>query len=116
MEQYNWDAISEEKLNPLLSRQVIHTEQMTIARMWLGKGSVVPLHNHVNQQVTMVQTGLLEIEMGGERHVLKPGDVLVIPPDMPHRFVALEDSRATDVFTPAREDWIRGDDAYLRKA
>jgi quercetin dioxygenase-like cupin family protein len=47
--------------------------------------------------------------------VLKAGDVLVIPPDMPHRVVALEESTATDLFTPARADWIRGDDAYLRE-
>ena len=115
MERYNWSAIAEEKMNPLLGRRVIHTEQMTIARLWLGRGAVVPMHNHVNQQVTMLQSGALEFEMGGEVFALKPGDVLVIPPDLPHRVVALEESTATDLFTPAREDWIRGDDAYLRK-
>jgi len=118
MERYNWTAIAEEKMNPLLSRRVIHTEQATIARLWLGKGAVVPLHNHVNQQVTMLQSGALEFEMGEtskDRFVLKPGDVLVIPPNMPHRVEALEESRATDLFTPAREDWIRGDDGYLRE-
>jgi quercetin dioxygenase-like cupin family protein len=118
MERYNWTAIPEERMNPLLSRQAIHTDQMTIARLWLGKGAVVPAHSHVNQQVTMLTSGALEFEMGEtsiDRFVLKPGDVLVIPPHMPHRVVAIEDSTATDLFTPAREDWIRGDDAYLRK-
>jgi quercetin dioxygenase-like cupin family protein len=114
MERHNWDAISEEIMNPLLSRRVIHTEQMTVARLWLGKGAVVPLHQHVNQQVTMLQSGALEFEMGGEKFVLKAGDVLVIPPNLPHSVVAIEESTATDLFTPAREDWIRGDDAYLR--
>jgi quercetin dioxygenase-like cupin family protein len=114
MERYNWTAIAEEKMNPLLSRWVIHTAHTTIARLWLGKGAVVPLHHHVNQQVCMVKSGALEFEMGGKRFVLKAGDVLVIPPDAPHSVVALEDSTATDLFTPAREDWIRGDDAYLR--
>ena len=115
MERYNWATIAEEKMNPLLTRWVIHTGQMTIVRLRLGKGAVVPLHNHVNQQVTMLKSGALEFERGGERFVLKPGDVLVIPPDMPHRVKALEESTVTDLFTPAREDWIRGDDAYLRK-
>jgi quercetin dioxygenase-like cupin family protein len=115
MERFNWSAIEEEKMNPLLSRRVIHTGQMTVARLWLGKGAVVPAHHHVNQQVTMLQSGALEFEMGGERFVLKPGDVLVIPPNLPHRVTAIEESTATDLFTPAREDWIRGDDAYLRK-
>jgi quercetin dioxygenase-like cupin family protein len=121
MERYNWAAIIAEKMNPLFTRQVIHTEQMTIARLWLGKGAVVPMHHHVNQQVTMLKSGALEFEMveagktGSARFVLKPGDVLVIPPHVPHRVEALEDSTATDLFTPPREDWIRGDDAYLRK-
>jgi quercetin dioxygenase-like cupin family protein len=115
MERHNWNTIPEEKMNPLLSRRVIHTEQLTIAHLWLGKGSIVPLHKHVNQQITMLQSGALEFEMDGEMFVLKAGDVLVIPPDMPHRVVALEESTATDLFTPARADWIRGDDAYLRE-
>jgi quercetin dioxygenase-like cupin family protein len=115
MERYNWTAILEEKMNPLLSRRVIHTGQMTIANLWLGKGAVVPLHHHVNQQVSMLKSGSLEFEMGGKRIVLNAGDVLVIPPDLPHSVVALEESTVTDLFTPAREDWIRGDDAYLRQ-
>jgi quercetin dioxygenase-like cupin family protein len=115
MERYDWTAISEEKMNPLLTRRVIHTPQMTIARLWLGKGSVVPLHSHVNEQVTMLQSGALQFDMDGERFVLKAGELLVIPPHLPHRVEALEDSTATDLFTPAREDWLKGDDAYLRK-
>ncbi len=116
METYNWSAVTEEKMNPLFSRQVIHTAQMTVAQVWLGKGGVVPMHHHVNQQVTMLRSGSLLFETeAGERRILQPGDVLVIPPNLPHRFEALEDSAATDLFTPARQDWIRGDDAYLRK-
>jgi quercetin dioxygenase-like cupin family protein len=75
----------------------------------------VPLHHHVNQQVTMLKSGALQFDMGGETIILRAGEVLVIPPNLPHRVEALEESTATDLFTPAREDWIRGDDAYLRK-
>src|ERR1700724_848603 len=104
MERYDWAAIAEEKMNPLLSRWAIHTGKMTIARIWLRKGAVVPLHQHVNQQVTMLKSGALKFDMGGETFVLKAGEVLVIPPDMPHRVEALEESMATDLFTPQRED------------
>jgi quercetin dioxygenase-like cupin family protein len=115
MDRYNWQGIPEEKLNDQLSRQVIHTPHSTIARISLKKGAVVPMHQHVNEQVTMLTSGALQFELGGERFVLRAGDVVVIPPDAPHRVEALEDSLATDLFAPAREDWIRGDDAYLRK-
>jgi hypothetical protein len=33
---------------------------------------------------------------------------------VPHRVDALEDAVVLDVFAPRREDWLRGDDAYLR--
>jgi quercetin dioxygenase-like cupin family protein len=47
--------------------------------------------------------------------VVGAGESLVIPPNVPHGVVALEDTLVTDVFTPRREDWIAGDDAYLRR-
>ena len=72
-------------MNPRMTRRVIHTPQMTIAQIGLAKGAVVPMHDHVNQQVTMVKSGVLEFEMGGERILLRAGDVLVIPPNVPHR-------------------------------
>jgi unsaturated pyranuronate lyase len=62
-----------------------------------------------------VISGALEFDMAGESIALRAGDVLVIPPDVPHGVEALEESTATDLFTPAREDWIRGDDSYLRQ-
>ena len=115
MDVYNWSVIPEERLNPLVTRQVIHTPQMTISRLRLAKGAIVPLHHHVNEQVTMMESGALRFEVAGEEVTLRAGDALRIPPDAPHSVVTLEDSVATDLFTPPREDWIRGDDAYLRK-
>jgi quercetin dioxygenase-like cupin family protein len=115
MDRYNWAGIPQEKLNPRMIRQVVHSPQATIARLWLGKGALVPHHQHVNQQITIVTSGRLQFDMDGKRFELGPGDVLVIPPHMPHTVEALEDAVVTDFFTPAREDWIRGDDAYLRR-
>ena len=42
------------------------------------------------------------------------GEVMEISSNLPHLVEALEDSVAVDLFAPVREDWIRGDDAYLR--
>ncbi|MDP9171959.1 MAG: cupin domain-containing protein [Acidobacteriota bacterium] len=115
MDQYNWGAIPEEKLNDLASRRVIHTEFMTVARLRLLKGAIVPMHHHVNEQITMLESGALRFEVAGEQVLVRAGDVLRIPPGAPHMVETLEDSMAVDLFTPPREDWIRGDDAYLRK-
>lgn len=115
MDQYNWNAIQEEKLNDLLSRRVIHTERMTVARLRLNKGAVVPMHDHENEQLTMLESGALRFVVADEEVILRAGDVLRIPPGARHMVETLEDSVAVDVFTPVRQDWIRGDDAYLRK-
>jgi quercetin dioxygenase-like cupin family protein len=113
--KYNWSEIPVENLNPLMSRQVIHTSRLTVAKLVLKKGAIVPLHHHENEQMTMMTAGALRFEMAGESTVVRAGDCFVIPSEAPHMVEALEDSEATDIFTPAREDWIRGDDAYLRK-
>jgi quercetin dioxygenase-like cupin family protein len=116
MQYYNWNLLEEEPLNPLLGRKTIHGQNTTIARIRLRKGAMVPMHSHANEQISMLESGALRFTISGEERVLRAGDALVIPPDTPHMVEALEDSLAVDLFSPRREDWIRGDDAYLRDA
>ena len=115
MKLYRWNEIQEETLNPSLRRRVVHTARLTLARLNLKQGCIVPSHSHENEQVTTVESGRLkfiypegEIEVGA-------GESLEIPSGVPHRVIALEDSTAFDLFAPRREDWISGDDAYLRR-
>jgi quercetin dioxygenase-like cupin family protein len=114
VKHYNWTQVPEEQLNAAISRQMIHGETMTVARLRLRKGAVVPLHHHVNEQISMVEHGKLRFVIGGEERIVSGGEALTIPANAPHLVEALEDSLATDLFCPVREDWIRGDDAYLR--
>lgn len=116
MQHYNWNALAEEPLGPSLGRRMIHGKNMTVARIRLKQGAVVPMHSHVNEQISMLESGALRFVLAGEERILRAGDALVIPPDVPHMVEALEDSLAVDLFSPPREDWIRGDDAYLRHA
>jgi quercetin dioxygenase-like cupin family protein len=88
---------------------------VTIARLEIQKGATVPEHNHVNEQVSLVESGALQFSIDGQERIVRAGEVLVIPPEAKHGVVALEDTVVVDMFSPAREDWIRGDDAYLRR-
>ncbi len=115
MHLYEWDRIEKEQMSPTFARQVIHGETMTVARVYLSKGCAVPEHSHHNEQISMLEKGALRFVIGGVEKVVKAGEVLCIPPHVPHSAEALEDSIAVDLFSPIREDWIRGDDAYLRK-
>jgi quercetin dioxygenase-like cupin family protein len=52
--------------------------------------------------------------ISGEEQLAVAGQVIEIPPNAPHKVVALEDSVSVDLFAPVRENWAHGDDAYLR--
>jgi quercetin dioxygenase-like cupin family protein len=114
MQTYDWSNVALEQMNPLIARQVIHAETMTVARIHLKPGCLVPEHSHPNEQISMIERGALRFIIDGEEVVVRAGQAVRIPPHVPHSAEALEDSLATDLFSPPREDWIRGDDAYLR--
>lgn len=86
-----------------------------LARIILRKGSIVPLHSHDNEQITYVLDGALKFLIDGKELIVRSGEILVIPSNLPHSAEALEDTVDLDIFCPPREDWIRGTDAYLRK-
>jgi quercetin dioxygenase-like cupin family protein len=115
MRLHPWNQIPKEQMNPHTVRQVIHTGRITIARLALLKGAVVSRHSHENEQVTMLESGKLRFIFDDREQIVSAGEALEIPPHAPHAVEALEDSLAVDVFAPVREDWIRGDDAYLRR-
>jgi quercetin dioxygenase-like cupin family protein len=115
--RYTWDDMPREELNPLLGRRFVTGEHVMLAQIYLRKGCIVPKHAHENEQITWVVEGLLRLTLGenGEEVVdLGPGDVLHIPPHVPHSAEALEDTLDVDAFSPPRADWIGGSDAYLR--
>jgi quercetin dioxygenase-like cupin family protein len=115
----NWDDIPIEQLNPLIGRQFIVGAGTMIARILLKQGAVVPLHHHHNEQISYILSGALKFLIGdGEERkeiTVRAGEVLCIPPNLPHEAHALEDTIDLDIFNPPRQDWIDRDDAYLRK-
>ncbi len=112
--QYRWADIPEESLNPLLSRKLITGDRVMLAHVMLKKGSIVPAHQHENEQVTYILSGALEFLVQGKEIVLRQGDVLHIPSNVVHSAIALEDTLDLDIFSPPRQDWLDGTDDYLR--
>jgi quercetin dioxygenase-like cupin family protein len=110
----SWNSIPLETLNPLLQRQYVVGQEIMVARVLLKKGCVVPEHSHLNEQVTYILEGALKFWVDNQEIVVHAGEVLTIPPHMPHKAEALEDTVDLDVFNPPRADWMRKTDAYLR--
>ena len=114
---YRWDDLPKEELNPSIGRRLITGDALMIAHVYLAKGAIVPKHAHHNEQVSYILEGVLRFmlgEDGAEVIDVGAGEVLTIPPNLPHAAEALEDTLDVDVFTPPRADWLAGDDAYLR--
>ncbi len=110
-----WSEVELENLNPLLQRQLIVGHELMLTRVLLKKGCIVPMHSHVNEQLSYILEGALKFWIDGREIVLRAGEVLTIPPNMPHKAEALEDTVDLDIFHPPREDWINKTDSYLRK-
>ena len=111
-----WNDVELETLNPLLGRQMITGQDLMLARVLLKKGCVVPEHSHMNEQLTYIVEGALKFWIDGKEIVVRAGEVLCIPPHMPHKAEAVEDTVDIDVFYPPRQDWLSKSDAYLRNA
>lgn len=103
-----------EQMSELVYRQVVHSGQMTVSKLALKPGAVVPLHHHENEQLSIVLRGRLRFLFPEAAIEVGAGQIMEIPPNLPHRVEVLEECDVIDMFAPPREDWKRGDDAYLR--
>ena len=115
---HRWDDMPKEKVTDHLDRRIITGERMMLTHVYLKKGCIVPKHFHENEQLTYVLEGALHFWLGEDQkdeRVIRAGEVLVIPSNLPHKAEALEDTLDVDVFSPPRQDWLDGTDDYLRQ-
>ena len=118
---YRWENVPREELGPLLARQMISGEKATVARIYLRKGAVVPAHRHEGEQFSYLLEGEMRFQVepaapeDRKEVIVKAGEVLCIASNVMHSAEALQDTISLDIFSPRREDWLRGDDQYLRR-
>jgi quercetin dioxygenase-like cupin family protein len=115
LEKSSWKTMEIEQLNDKLSRQMISGENATISQLLLKKGAAVPRHSHMNEQYSWIISGALKFVFDDREILVGAGEILLIPANVAHSAVALEDTVDVDIFAPRREDWIRKEDSYLRK-
>lgn len=115
---YRWEDMPRERVSDTLERRLITGDRMMLAHVYLAKGCIVPKHSHMNEQLTYILEGALHFWLGedqSEEVVVRAGEVLHIPANLPHKAEALEDTLDVDIFDPPRADWLNKTDAYLRK-
>src|SRR5438445_8566027 len=111
MEYTAWDSVQLEKMSDMISRKIVTGERAMVAQVFLKKDAVVPEHHHESEQITYILEGALKFEIQGREVIVRKGEVLTIPSNVPHRAVALADTLDLDIFSPIRTDWLTNNDA-----
>lgn len=106
---YDFDNMPVEHITNKIGRRFIMGTQSMMTRWDLKAGTKLPLHFHSNEQITRVEKGLLEVYSQGEKYIVRAGQVMVFPPNVPHEFIAVTDTVIYEQHTPPRQDFINGD-------
>ncbi len=106
MEHSNWDKVPKVVMSEQITRRVITGDRAMVALIDLKSGAVVPEHKHVCEQLTYVLQGALKFKVEGQEVVVRQGQVLRVPGNVPHGAVAIEDTVNFEIFSPPREEWL----------
>jgi quercetin dioxygenase-like cupin family protein len=103
-----WKDLEADHPMPLLERRWVHGNQMTVARVQLQKGFTIEPHAHYEEQIAIVLSGSLRFLVGEpsarEEIIVGAEELLILPSNVPHGALALEDAVVLDLFSPpARE-------------
>ena len=90
-----------------IQRKVMaYDENLMLVRVKFESGGIGTVHKHPHSQITHVESGAFEIEINGEKRVLRKDDAYYVPPETLHGAVCIDDGVLIDVFSPMREDFI----------
>jgi quercetin dioxygenase-like cupin family protein len=115
MQTISWNDIAEERVNENITRKMFWGENIMVTRWELAPNTVLPEHEHVSEQITMVEEGTVTISFSeGERFTLHKGNMLVIPGSQRHSAqIGPQGATAIDLFSPLRQDLIESRAAYF---
>ncbi len=94
------------ELAPGVRTRTFWGENMLLSMVEFDPHSEVPNHTHPHEQGGMMVEGELEMGIGGETRLLKPGDVYIIPGNVEHwGRSGAGPVRVLDIFSPVREEF-----------
>jgi quercetin dioxygenase-like cupin family protein len=106
------DTTPRQKISPARERYVAHTDNLMMVVLDFNDGpgeQPDPPHSHPHEQITYVAEGRVRFFLGDDAHDLSAGDMISVPPDVPHTIQLLTASaRLVDTFSPVREEFLNG--------
>lgn len=89
-------------------------ENLMLSYLEMDAGAEVPLHHHPHEQGGVLLKGTLQLTIGDETRRVTAGSLFLIPPNVPHRAVAVDGPAVVlDVFSPVREDYAALANRYI---
>ena len=107
-QSWNWTTVPRERLADGIVRQMVHGERLMVCRLTLAPGTVTAAHEHLHEQLTIVEKGRVRFTLGSHERVFGPGDVLLMPGGFWHGATMLDEEVVLiDIFSPIREDFLK---------
>jgi len=103
--KYKLKEIEEIEIIPGYFVKLVHSKRMTIANFRIKAGAPAPLHSHPHEQICNVLEGKFDLTVDGFTHHMEAGYSVIIPPNVPHSGIAIDDCRVMDIFSPTRQDY-----------
>ncbi len=94
-------------LDGIKIKTLVYGEKTLMSEFRMEAGSTLPAHSHTYEQTGYLVSGNIILHIDGKAHNMKKGDSWCIPSDTVHNAEIIEDSVALEVFSPAREDYIK---------
>ena len=103
---HRWDDVPQFEVTPQIGRRAISGEKAMVTQFHLAKGAVVAQHNHPHEQILIIVSGVIEFESAGDERILRPGDVVHVPSNVPHGGTMMEDTVTYEIFSPPRQEFL----------
>jgi quercetin dioxygenase-like cupin family protein len=101
------NSLDWEETAPGMRRKIMAwDERLMVVKVEFAKGAIGTLHQHHHTQITHIESGRFEVEIGEDKKILAAGDAFYVPPNIIHGAVCLEAGVVIDVFSPMREDFV----------
>jgi quercetin dioxygenase-like cupin family protein len=103
----NWDSLPGVAPRQGVVRKVFAGKNSMLTLNEIKAGTTPNLHSHPEEQLTYILSGEAEFVLGEEVLKLRAGDLLLVPPNVPHslKVIGHETVLNMDVFSPIRQDY-----------
>jgi len=99
----NWEQVA-----PGVSRAILaYEESLMVVKVKFETEAIGVRHQHIHVQITYVESGVFEVEVGEQKKVLRKGDSFLASSNIWHGVVCLEAGVLIDTFSPIRKDFLK---------